>query len=92
MNKPDILRDEQIQAIKHYRDWTGGIVLAEDRPLCQAQLDADVAYYEQKIAEIFEEIERDAVVAPFHKGQPETLYWQMSTEEWQSLKSKWGQK
>jgi hypothetical protein len=39
--------------------------------------------------EIFEEIGNLAVIAPFHKGQPDTMYWQLSTDGWQEIKSKY---
>ena len=52
------------------------------------QRDKDYEHEQQTVREIFEEVEKQAVIAPFHKGQPDTMYWWISTEEWQSLKSR----
>ena len=37
------------------------------------------------IGMVFEKMGKLAVVAPFHKGDDDTMYWQMSTGEWESL-------
>lgn len=41
------------------------------------------------IREVTDWIKRQAVIAPFHEGQPDTMYWQMSTEDWQAKLKEW---
>jgi hypothetical protein len=41
------------------------------------------------IREVVEWIKAQAVIAPFHKGQPDTMYWQMSTKEWEDKLKEW---
>lgn len=41
---------------------------------------------DSRIEEAFRKLENLAVNAPFHEGQPDTMYFQLSTDEFQDIK------